>query len=256
MRSRALRRPALDESDKPRRRQRLELALAWHVRARGARIGLSRRPFARAPASRRCATSLAARGNAGLARLRRSQNFAWRFCNSLLACVSNHWSGRSRAATLRRATVTPMSADGLARLGAARRRRAIVAALAIAASGGCGHGTAEPSADRGTSTTSPAATDVVRGSVELGRRVGGSVVIAGTAETARAGAAVVFEDGTPVYVGGLRAWTARLQGRRVEVRGVLRRRASQVPRSAEQSGGLGETYTLERARWKLRDSRG
>jgi hypothetical protein len=85
----------------------------------------------------------------------------------------------------------------------------------------------------------------------LADHVGDTVLIRGTAVSARAGAVVTFPDGTPVYVSGLGEWAGKFEGRRVEVRGVLRRRASQVP-SGQQSGGLGETYALDRARWTLR----
>ena len=78
------------------------------------------------------------------------------------------------------------------------------------------------------------------------------VTVRGTAMTARAGAAVGLDDGTPLYVAGLYEWDEELEGAQVEVTGTLRARASrvpQVPPGGDQVHGIGESYALEDARW-------
>ena len=140
---------------------------------------------------------------------------------------------------------------GARRLMATQAVRGAALAVAIAVCGCGDSGASEPDAHGAKTTTPPTAVRI--GPDDLARHVGRTVIVRGTAITARAGAAVRFADGTPVYVSGLSAWSRGFEGRRIEARGVLRRRASQVT-GGQQSGGLGETYALERARWQLRSS--
>jgi hypothetical protein len=79
-----------------------------------------------------------------------------------------------------------------------------------------------------------------------------TVTVRGVAMTARAGAAVGLEDGTPLYVDGLEEWSEELEGSSVEVTGVLRLRGSQLPPVAPGGArvhGLGESFAVEDARW-------
>jgi hypothetical protein len=80
--------------------------------------------------------------------------------------------------------------------------------------------------------------------------VGERVTLRGLALTARAGAIVDLDDGTPVYVAGLGEWDGELEGSEVEVTGTLRQRPSRVPEGEPHRHGLGETYALEDASWR------
>ena len=92
-------------------------------------------------------------------------------------------------------------------------------------------------------------------SFDPGRHVGESVTFRGTARTAAAGAIVSSGGGMPVYVEGLRAWSEELEGRPVEVTGVIRRREAQAP--PPPPGGIprhglsGQTFVLAGAEWAL-----
>jgi hypothetical protein len=88
--------------------------------------------------------------------------------------------------------------------------------------------------------------------------VGESVTFRGTAWNAAAGATVAV-PGTnrPVYIGGLDSWSDELEGKAVEVSGVLRLREADVP--PPQEGDLPlhgldtETFVLDGADWSATD---
>lgn len=79
------------------------------------------------------------------------------------------------------------------------------------------------------------------------------LTVTGTAWTA-AGGAMVDAEGTklPIYIADLEAWDDELEGARIEVTGVLRRRPSMIPESGPHSHGLGATWALENASWSAR----
>ena len=74
------------------------------------------------------------------------------------------------------------------------------------------------------------------------------LTVTGTARTA-AGGAMVSVDKRPIYIEDLEAWDDELEGQRVEVTGVLRRRPSLIPEDGPHSHGLGPTWALEDASW-------
>ena len=84
--------------------------------------------------------------------------------------------------------------------------------------------------------------------------VGESVTLRGTAWTAAAGATVsVPGTNRPIYIGGLDSWSKELEGKGVEVTGVLRLRERQVPPPEEGDlplHGLDTaTFVLDGADW-------
>lgn len=84
--------------------------------------------------------------------------------------------------------------------------------------------------------------------------VGESVTFRGTAWTAAAGATVaVAGTNRPIYIGGLDSWSKELEGKAVEVTGVLRLRERQVPPAEELDEPLHgldtETFVLDGADW-------
>jgi hypothetical protein len=82
--------------------------------------------------------------------------------------------------------------------------------------------------------------------------VGKSITLRGNAATAAAGAMVIIA-GTPIYIAGLRAWDSDLEGRAVEVTGLLRREASAVPPAGPgelvRHGIDRDTFVLDGAEW-------
>ena len=61
-------------------------------------------------------------------------------------------------------------------------------------------------------------------------------------------------DGRPVYVRGLRAWDAELEGKQVEVTGTLQTRAptgSRGPDEMPRHGFGDETLVLDEAEWAV-----
>jgi hypothetical protein len=79
--------------------------------------------------------------------------------------------------------------------------------------------------------------------------VGESVTIRGTALTAAAGA-IVTGAGRPVYIGGLERWDKELEGKPVEVSGVLRAQESTLPPGDPPSHGVdAASFVLDDARW-------
>lgn len=82
--------------------------------------------------------------------------------------------------------------------------------------------------------------------------VGETVTIRGTACDARAGAMLLLEDETPVYVAGLGSWDDALSGCEVDVTGTLTLAPSRIPRvppGGEQVHGVGERFVIEDASW-------
>ncbi len=93
-------------------------------------------------------------------------------------------------------------------------------------------------------------------SFDPGEHVGQAVTFRGPAMTGAAGA-IVMAAGEPVYIGGLDAWDKEVEGKPVEVSGVLRLRESGMP-SPPPDGlplhGIDEdTYVLDDAQWALSD---
>lgn len=80
--------------------------------------------------------------------------------------------------------------------------------------------------------------------------IGESVTFRGTALTAAAGA-IVTGVGRPVYIGGLRRWETQLEGKPVEVSGVLRGREGDLPAGAH--GVASASFVLDDARWSAAD---
>lgn len=83
--------------------------------------------------------------------------------------------------------------------------------------------------------------------------VGKTVVLRGTAYDARAGAILALDDRTPIYIAGLVEWDPALQGKLLEVTGLLNTRAARVPPvpagGAQLHGLTSPTFVLENAAW-------
>jgi hypothetical protein len=88
---------------------------------------------------------------------------------------------------------------------------------------------------------------------DLSASVGKRVTVRGAA-TSGAGGAMVEVDGEPVYIAGLRAWDAELEGRHVEVTGTLLVRGSTAgpgPGGMPMHGFDEETFALDDPEWAL-----
>jgi len=80
------------------------------------------------------------------------------------------------------------------------------------------------------------------------------VTIEGVARNAHAGAVVVTEDRTPVYVDGLERWDRAVDGKKVNAKGTLRHRAPDdvVGANGEISHGFaGGQWVLEAPTWTV-----
>jgi hypothetical protein len=78
------------------------------------------------------------------------------------------------------------------------------------------------------------------------------VTIEGTARNAAAGAVVVTDDATPIYIDGLEAWDRALNGKKVRAKGTLRQRnaGALVNAKGEHSHGVpGDRFVLEQPSW-------
>jgi hypothetical protein len=88
---------------------------------------------------------------------------------------------------------------------------------------------------------------------EPSQHIGKTVVIRGTAYDARAGAILELEDRTPIYIAGLAERDPVLQGKPLEVTGLLKERAARVPPvptgGAQLHGLASATFVLENAKW-------
>ena len=95
-------------------------------------------------------------------------------------------------------------------------------------------------------------------SFDPGEHVGKSVKFRGTAWNAAAGATVdVAGTNQPIYIGGLDSWSDELEGKPVEVSGVLRLREAEVPPPEEGDWPLhgldSETFVVDGAEWAPTD---
>jgi hypothetical protein len=91
-----------------------------------------------------------------------------------------------------------------------------------------------------------------------GEHIGESVRFKGTAWNAAAGATVsVSGTNRPIYIGGLASWSDELEGKAVEVSGVLRLREPEVAPAEEgelPDHGLDtETFVVDDADWAPAD---
>jgi hypothetical protein len=91
-----------------------------------------------------------------------------------------------------------------------------------------------------------------------GEHIGESVTFKGTAWNAAAGATVsVSGTNRPIYIGGLVSWSDELEGKAVEVSGVLRLREREVAPAEEgdlPDHGLDtETFVVDDADWAPAD---
>ena|SRR5437870_1237846 len=90
----------------------------------------------------------------------------------------------------------------------------------------------------------------------LAQHVGKQADITGVARDAMAGAVVLTDDRTPVYIDGLRAWDDSVSGSRVRVSGTLRHRGVAPTASVAKDGSVshgmdGASYVLEDASWQV-----
>ena len=89
----------------------------------------------------------------------------------------------------------------------------------------------------------------------LAKHVGQQAEIRGTARNAMAGAVILTEDRTPVYIAGLERWDDATDGSEVRARGTLRR-GSAAPQAStnaqgEVSHGMdGDNFILQSASWE------
>jgi hypothetical protein len=88
----------------------------------------------------------------------------------------------------------------------------------------------------------------------LEQMIDSKVTINGVARNAAAGAVVLTEDRTPVYVEGLERWDRTLDGKQVSATGTLRREAGDqvVNAKGEYSTGIASgRFVLEGPTWAL-----
>ena len=95
-------------------------------------------------------------------------------------------------------------------------------------------------------------------SFDPAEHVGEPVTFRGTAWNAAAGATVaVSGSNRPIYIGGLDSWSDELEGKAVEVSGVLRLREADVPPAEEGDlplHGLDTaTFVVDGAEWAAAD---
>lgn len=94
-------------------------------------------------------------------------------------------------------------------------------------------------------------------SIELTGKVGTEATIEGTARNAHAGAVLVTEDRTPIYIDGLSSWSSTgFDGKNVSVTGMLRQRSLAPDPVTDADGAVshgmdGDSYVFENASWKL-----
>ena len=90
--------------------------------------------------------------------------------------------------------------------------------------------------------------------MDLQSKVGTQVTIEGTARNAAAGAVVLTDDRTPVYVDGIASWDRATDGKKVSASGTLRTRGGDpvVNDRGEYSHGVpGDRFVLEQPSWKV-----
>lgn len=88
----------------------------------------------------------------------------------------------------------------------------------------------------------------------LSEQVNQRATVQGVARDAHAGAVVLTEDRTPVYIAGLSEWAGGLSGQPVAVSGVLRRRSVAPTPQVGADGGIshgieGDSWVIEDATW-------
>ena len=87
--------------------------------------------------------------------------------------------------------------------------------------------------------------------IDLSQHADQQLTVTGTAWTAAGGAMIDIDSSEPIYIEDLEAWDDDLEGQRVEVAGVLRRRPSMIPETGPHSHGLGPTWALQDASWSV-----
>lgn len=91
--------------------------------------------------------------------------------------------------------------------------------------------------------------------MSLEQKINSKVTIEGVARNAAAGAVVLTDDRTPVYVAGLERWDRAFDGKNVSASGTLRREAGDdvVNAKGEHSHGIPDgRFVLEAPTWTLR----
>ena len=89
--------------------------------------------------------------------------------------------------------------------------------------------------------------------MNLDQNVDTKVTIEGTAENAKAGAAVTVGS-VPVYVSGLDRWDAATDGKRVSVTGTLRKKGGQPVVNAKgehSTGNPNSRFVIEAPSWSV-----
>ena len=82
-------------------------------------------------------------------------------------------------------------------------------------------------------------------------------MLTGQARNAHAGAVLLCEDRTPVYLAGIPSWDDHgIDGETIEARGTLRLRSLAPDPVVEASGSVshgieGDSFVLEDARWSV-----
>ena len=89
---------------------------------------------------------------------------------------------------------------------------------------------------------------------DLISQVNQSITLVGIARDAHAGAVVLLEDGTPVFIKGLASWDDNWNRKQIKITGVLRERKlapdPEVNEKGEVSHGMeGDAWVLENATW-------
>jgi hypothetical protein len=89
----------------------------------------------------------------------------------------------------------------------------------------------------------------------IAQQVGQQAEIRGTARNAMAGAVVLTEDRTPVYIDGLERWDDSLDGSEVRVTGTLTRGSAAPQASTNQQGEVshgmeGGNFIVQDAKWE------
>jgi len=90
--------------------------------------------------------------------------------------------------------------------------------------------------------------------MSLDQQVGTKVTIRGTARNAAAGAVVLTDDRTPVYVAGLDRWDRATDGKQISASGTLRKVGGDpvVNDRGEHSHGVpGDRFVLEQPTWTV-----
>ena len=91
--------------------------------------------------------------------------------------------------------------------------------------------------------------------MSLESHVGQFLTVSGVAVDVLAGAIVMTDDGEGVFVSGHEAWAPEVNGKRIEARGILRRKKlgpdPQVEDGVHVGGMQGTQLVLESATWRI-----